>query len=96
MNEGLYLAAPLAAGFVLGVLFFGGLRWTVSRGVASTWPALWFGGSMLLRMGVALPGFYIVGREDWRRWLACLAGFVVARLVVQRLTRSAAEARHAP
>ena len=46
-------------------------------------PALWFFGSMLLRTSVTLAGFYFVGREDWQRWLLCLLGFVLARLLVE-------------
>ena len=104
MNEIVALAPALAAGLLLGVFFFGGLWWTVTRGVSSPRPALWFFGSMLLRMGVALTGFYFVGREDWQRWLLCLLGFVVARLAVTLLTREpgqrhqvrAAETNYAP
>ena len=81
------LAWVFAAGALLGGVFFGGLWWTVRRGVASDHPALWFLGSLLARMAVALYGFYLLGGSEWQRWLACLAGFVVARLVVNRLTR---------
>jgi len=91
MNEFLYLAPALAAGLLLGAFFFGGLWWTVVRGVSSQQPALWFFSSMLLRTSVTLMGFYFVGREDWRRWPLCLLGFVLARLIVKRLTRPAVE-----
>src|SRR5579864_3299764 len=87
MNEVLVLAPALAAGLLLGAFFFGGLWWTVIRGVSSPRPALWFLGSMLLRMSVTLIGFYFIAREDWRRWLMCLFGFVLARLAVKWLTR---------
>jgi len=60
----------------------------VRQGLASKRPALWFLGSQLLRTGVALGGFYLVARGDWQRLLACLLGFVMARLVVTRLTRA--------
>jgi len=88
MNEFSVMAVPLLAGLMLGVLFFGGLWLTVSRGMASRQPALWFFGSQVLRMGVTLLGFYLVAREDWRRWLLCVLGFVLARLIVQSLARS--------
>ena len=87
MNEFLFLAPPLAAGLLLGAFFFGGLWWTVLRGVSSRRPALWFFGSILLRMSITLVGFYFVGGENWKRWLLCLLGFVLARLVVKWLTR---------
>jgi len=83
MHELFGLGLPLAAGLLLGAFFFIGLWWTVIKGVASQRPALWFFGSMLLRMSITLAGFYLVGRESWQRWLLCLLGFVVARVVVQ-------------
>ncbi len=57
------LAPALAAGLLLGAFFFGGLWWTVTRGVSSQRPALWFFASMLLRMSLTLAGFYFVGRD---------------------------------
>ena len=39
MNEVLFLAPPLAAGLLLGAFFFGGLWWTVNRGISSQWPS---------------------------------------------------------
>jgi F1F0 ATPase subunit 2 len=94
----------LVAGLLLGAFFFGGLWWTVIRGVSSRRPALWFVGSMVLRMNITLVVFYFVGGENWKRWLLCLLGFVVARLVGKWLTRSpiehhnsrAAETSYAP
>jgi F1F0 ATPase subunit 2 len=87
MNEVVLLAPAFAAGGLLGAIFFGGLWWTVIRAVSSQQPALWFLGSMLLRTTVTLAGFYFVGREHWERWLLCLLGFVLARLVVSWLIR---------
>ncbi|HVC16339.1 MAG TPA: ATP synthase subunit I [Rhodanobacter sp.] len=87
MHEVMLLALAWVAGLLLGAGFFGGLWWTVRRGSASAQPALWFLSSLLLRMGVTLGGFYLVGRGDWQRLLACLFGFVVARSVALRLTR---------
>jgi F1F0 ATPase subunit 2 len=95
MNEGLLLAPALAAGLLLGAFFFGGLWWTVIKGVLSESPSLWFFGSMLLRTSVTLAGFYFVGREDWQRWLLCLLGFILARLVVKCLIRPPVEHRNA-
>ena len=93
MNALIGFAGSLAAGLVLGAFFFGGLWWTVVKGLASPRPALWFFGSMLARTGVLLTGFYLVGREDWRRWAVCLLGTVLARVVVKRLTRPPANTR---
>ena len=103
MNETLILVLALATGVLLGAIFFGGLWWTVQKGVSSKRPALWFFGSLLLRTSIALVGFYFIARGHWERLLVCLLGFVVARLIVMRLTRAAEkptyfaqEASHAP
>jgi F1F0 ATPase subunit 2 len=64
----------------------------------------WFFGSLLLRMSIALAGFYFVSGGQWERLLLCLVGFVIARLGVTGLTRPSGdnqglpvqEARHAP
>lgn len=91
MNEFLSVALALTAGGLLGAIFFGGLWWTVIRGVSSPHPALVFFGSLLLRTSIALAGFYLVGGLHWQRWLLCLLGFVLARLVVKRLIRPTAD-----
>jgi F1F0 ATPase subunit 2 len=95
MTEFLFFASPWAAGLLLGAFFFGGLWWTVRKGISSPWPALWFLGSLLLRASITLGGFYFVGRENWERWLLCLLGFVLARFAVKWLTRPP-EASYAP
>jgi F1F0 ATPase subunit 2 len=87
MNEIVTLVLAGAAGILLGMLFFGGLWWTVRKGVASKRPAALFLGSMLLRTGLALTGFYFVANGHWQRLLACLLGFALARLLVTRFTR---------
>lgn len=80
------------AGGLLGLLFFGGLWWTVRRAFDSPRPALWIGGSLLLRMACVVAGFAVVAAGDWRRMLSCLLGFWAARWLVVRLTaRLAAE-----
>ena len=87
MNETLALILTLLAGVLLGAIFFGGLWWTIRRGVSSKQPAALFFFSLLLRTGIALAGFYFVARGDWRRILSCLLGFILARILVTWLTR---------
>ncbi len=104
MNDTLTLVLAWAAGILLGAMFFGGLWWTVQRGVASERPAVWFFVSLLVRMSLSLAGIYVVSGGHWERLLLCLLGFVMSRLIVTRLTRPAGahhahparEARHAP
>jgi F1F0 ATPase subunit 2 len=96
MNETLTLVLAWVAGGVLGAIFFGGLWWTVRKGVSSQQPALWFFGSLLLRMSIALAGFYFVSGGHWDRLLACLLGFVIARFIVTRLTGPPVEHHNSP
>ena len=87
MNETLSLVPALVTGVLLGVMFFGGLWWTVRKGFSSKQPALWFFGSLLLRLNIALAGFYFVSGGHWERLLMCLLGFFIMRRIVTRLTR---------
>ncbi|HTO52376.1 MAG TPA: ATP synthase subunit I [Myxococcota bacterium] len=104
MNEPLSLALALLAGALLGMIFFGGLWWTVRRAVSANQPALWFFGSLVLRTGIALAGILLVSGGFWERLLLCLVGFTSARFTVVWLTgppsgdraRSAKAVRHAP
>ena len=92
------------AGAALGVIFFGGLWWTVRKVASSGHPARWFLVSGALRTGIVLAGFYLVGGGHWQRLVGTLAGFILARLAVMWLTRPTREnqkqpvqeARHAP
>lgn len=96
MNDALELASALAAGLALGAFFFGGLWWSVRKGLASKTPARWFFGGALARMAVVVPGFYLAGNADWRRMALCLAGFFIARLAAVWLARAPARASHFP
>ncbi len=103
MNESLILASDWVGGLLIGALFYGGLWWTIYKGIPSKQPAFWFAGSLLLRTSVALGCFYFIARGHWERMLACLFGFFVARLVMTQFARAtekqvcpAREARNAP
>lgn len=101
MNDTMLPGLALFAGLLLGTQFFGGLWWTVKKGLSSPRPALWFFTSLLLRTGITLSGFYFVSGNDWKRMLACLCGFFIARVIITRLTaiptaNAAKEAIHAP
>ena len=85
---GLILGA-LAAGMVLGIIFFGGLWWTVTRGLGAAVPAVWFGLSALLRMAIAVSGLYYFARLGLPSLIACLCGLLIARGAVKRLTHIA-------
>lgn len=91
MNEVVLVFAqsisPFVSGLFLGTFFFGGLWWTVRRALSSRRAELWFALSLLLRTFVVLAGFYYLAISSWQQMLACLIGFVSARVVIFRFTK---------
>ncbi len=85
MNDTASLFLSGLAGLLLGAFFFGGLWWTLVKGLTSSHPALWQFTSLMVRMGLTLAGFYAVGGGHWQRLVSCGFGFVIARFVVVRL-----------
>jgi F1F0 ATPase subunit 2 len=100
MNDPLAMALSVVAGIGLGTIFFGGLWWTVHKAMTFPHPAHLFFGSLILRMSIALFGFYWIGKDDWKLLIACLIGFIIARLAVTWVTRQSGgirkESSHAP
>lgn len=84
-----HIIAALVAGMILGTGCFGGLWWTVNRGLTATLPAIWFGLSALLRTAVTVVGLYCFARLGLPSLLACLCGLLMARTAVERLIRMA-------
>lgn len=95
MNETLLLMAVFVAGIALGIIFFGGLWFTVKKMVTAKIPALWMLGSFIFRVGIVLLGFYLTGAGNLQRLIICLLGFIAARFIVIYFTRSIDE-QHIP
>jgi F1F0 ATPase subunit 2 len=96
MIEAFTLLSAWVAGVLLGAVFFGGLWWTVARGLSSKHPGLWFLGSLLLRTSITATGFVFVASGHWERLLVCLIGFIMARLIVIRLAQPPADDQPPP
>jgi F1F0 ATPase subunit 2 len=79
-----FLLLVFAVGLLLGGIFFGGLWWTVKRGMASPHPARWFLISLIVRSGIVVFGFYAIAGQDWQRWMACVLGLTLARYLITR------------
>jgi len=87
-NNILYMAFAFIVGMLLGTIFFGGLWLTIKNTATSKVPGLLFFGSFVLRIAIALFGFYYVSHGNWQRLLTCLVGFIVARFLVIHVTKS--------
>jgi len=87
MIEFIWRILALSGGMALGVLFFGGLWFTVKMAVNAKIPALWFLGSLLLRVTLTMLGFYFIGSGNWLRLVICALGFFLARFLVVQLTK---------
>jgi F1F0 ATPase subunit 2 len=81
MNETASLFFALLGGLALGTFFFGGLRWTVHKGMMSNKPGLWFFGSLLFRVIVTVGGIYFVAGGNWKKALMCVLGFAIMRMI---------------
>ncbi len=82
----IYLLISLG-GMLLGAVFFGSLWYTVSRGVHTRNPALWFGVSYILRLALIIAGFYYLTGGQWQALLACFLGFMISRTIILRRVR---------
>lgn len=84
MTQILFLLLALMAGLALGLWYFGGLWLTVQRLPRARNPGFLSLVSLMIRLGVTLAGFYLVMAGRWERLLACLAGFLLMRIVLVR------------
>ncbi len=72
-------------GLSLGLIYFGGLWWTVTRLQPSKKPFLLCVASFWARILAMGIGFYHVAKMgNWIYVLVCLAGFVLARVILVR------------
>jgi len=94
MNNVLVLVLALVGGGALGGVFFGGLWWTLRRLPTSRRPALLLLTSTLLRMSVAVAGFYVAVHVSLAALLVNLTGFVVMRMMLTRRLREQAVVAH--
>jgi F1F0 ATPase subunit 2 len=87
MNQLIHLLLALVAGIAVGLFYFGGLWLTVQRLPQTRHPAVLSLVSLFIRLGLTLAVFYLVMAGRWERLLACLAGFLLMRLVLLRRWR---------
>ncbi len=85
----------LLMGLASGAIFFGGLWWTVRKGMAARNPAAWFPVSLTLRACLLIVVFYCMAADGWQALLPCMGGFLIARKAMIRLIRPASRPSHA-
>lgn len=78
------IAIGLAGGLGLGAVFFGGLWFTVRKGLTNR-GALWFAASYLLRVCILAAGLYVLAHGSAVRAMAAAVGLLVARFVILRV-----------
>lgn len=74
-------------GLVAGLVFFGGLRWTVSRLDTARRPAVLVISSLLMRVAVVAGALVVFSDGRLARVLAGLGGLLVVRTVMVSATR---------
>lgn len=87
MSDYFIMLLALLLGTLLGVIFFGGLWFTVKKGVSAKNPAIWFTSSIILRTSIVISGFYFISKNHWERMLICLLGFIISRSIITKITR---------
>ncbi len=80
----LLLILSLGAGVILGMIYFGGLWYTVRKLPGTQKPASTMFWSFALRTGIVMTGFYFVMGGHWERLVAALLGFILVREVLIR------------
>lgn len=84
MNIGNIVSLIIAfgAGLLIGLAYFLSLKFTIGHMVTTKRPALVMIGSYLLRTVFVLLAFYLIMDGELMRLLACLVGFIIARIIL--------------
>ncbi|MDO9494025.1 ATP synthase subunit I [Acetobacterium sp.] len=69
-------------GMLLGLVFFGGLYWTVQKIGQVKYPGPLMLISAVGRMVVLLLGIYFLGGNDMKQFLAVLAGVILVKFLI--------------
>ncbi len=81
------ITSGLLMGLVTGILFFGGLWWTVRRATNSSLAPLSFLLSFFVRMGLVAAGLYLISGLGWQALVACGVGIFLVRTAFVALMR---------
>jgi F1F0 ATPase subunit 2 len=84
MTDTVYLIASLAAGAILGIVYFQGLWQTLLRLPDFKRPAWSVSWSFVARVGIVMTGFYFVMDGHLERLAMAMAGFILMRQILVR------------
>lgn len=74
------LLIGLVGGFLIGFVYFWSLKFTIDHMITAKRPALVMIGSYFLRTVFTLLAFYLIMDGELIRLVACLVGFILARI----------------
>ncbi|MEA3364379.1 MAG: ATP synthase subunit I, partial [Candidatus Hydrogenedentes bacterium] len=72
-------------GLVTGMVFFGGLKWTIERLPGTRHPFTFALISMIIRAAFVVGVLLLVGQREWQRYVVVLIGILLARLLAVRV-----------
>ena len=78
------LVLALVTGGLLGLVYYGGLWWTVNRLQTTLQPGLLFAASFLVRTTLVIAGLLFMSQGDWLLIVVALIPFIVVRIVLTR------------
>lgn len=84
------------AGFILGLLYFGGLWWTTRRVAGKDRPGMFLLVSFLIRVALLLGGIYFITRGEPLATLVAVGGVVVARVAAVQWAKARPDDQGAP
>ena len=84
MIDWIEIAASALGGVCLGLFYFGGLWWTVSRVQNADRPVIVYMASLMVRGIVALVSLYLILQTGVVPVIAALIGMIAVRLVLVR------------
>lgn len=85
MPEPLTDVLILLAGFSLGIVFYGGLWATIRALPTARHPSLLALGSFWGRTALVVSVLVVVVASRWQNAIVCMAGFLLARIVLGHL-----------
>jgi F1F0 ATPase subunit 2 len=69
-------------GILLGIIFFGGLYWSVNQLSKVRYPAVLMIVSILVRMGILLLGVYLLADNSIKNVLAVVVGIILVKVIM--------------